>query len=152
MKKTFSEISKEIIDISQDYQNVNPEILNLFEHTFKVFLHIVKNSKDYQNKYEIFEVTMKELFGTMQKPKQFSKTNKTNKTNYSGDFNPNDQISGVDLTLLNRVKEKLNNVRESQNKTCKTSINNKQNGIDFLDKEEENIKKFAQNLKDKMLK
>ena len=83
--KKFNEICKEIIDISQEF---DPEIRNVFEHHFVRFIK------------------------SLQTPKKNPFHQKLVSQNF--DFDPNQEISGVDLDLVKKIKQQVKSLNENE--------------------------------------
>ena len=155
----FLDISTEILNKAKEYEEVNPEIANIFEHTFVTFMKIVQSLEknlpvtEGSIKSKVFD----DLFGPM-------KTNKSNKTNKScstkpkesddidldlyskitgksgtsggldtssdfGGFNPNENFNVPDENLLKNLKNNINKVRNINTKDIKKDIEKKNKEI-----------------------
>ena len=136
MQNTQDEISKQFIKVGTDilksakgYQKINPELLNIFEYTFKSYLDIVKYIQEGKNNINIMDLE-KYVFSKIFNNVKFEKINlKNNNCSVNNGFNPNQDINGVDMDLLQSLKKNINNIREK-----KVSIN------EYVDKVKEEYK------------
>lgn len=143
---SFLKISKEILETSKKYEDVNPEIQRIFETSFVTFMDIVKSLDKHipVNEGKIKTKIFEDLFGPMKKSnnqcgmtptKESSDIDKdlfkelTNKeaninTNAFGGFDPNaNNNNEPDIELLNDLKNKIKNInKEKLNKNNKKIV------------------------------
>jgi hypothetical protein len=139
----FLKISKEILETSKKYGDVNPEIQRIFETSFVTFMDIVKSLDKHipVNEGKIKTKIFEDLFGPMKKSnnqcgmtstkessdidKDLFKelTNKEANTNGFGGFDPNANPNEPDIELLSDLKNKIKNInKEKLNKNNKKIV------------------------------
>jgi hypothetical protein len=139
----FLKISKEILETSKKYGDVNPEIQRIFETSFVTFMDIVKSLDKHipVNEGKIKTKIFEDLFGPMKKsnnqcgmtPTKESSdidkdlfkelTNKEANTNGFGGFDPNANPNEPDIELLSDLKNKIKNInKEKLNKNNKKIV------------------------------
>ena len=106
MKKDFKKVSEEIIEVAKAYEDISPEISRTFEICFVSFLSVVKSCK---NPYDVKKVIFETLFNEkMNEPQNMQNMQNT----CSQGFNPDADIQGVSLDLLNDLKKNINKVKD----------------------------------------
>ena len=132
----FMDISKEILEVSKQYGELNTEYQNIFEITFVTFMKIVKSLEE---NLPVSEGTIRmkvyeDLFGKVNKTckpkikesndidndlyKKITGNNSAVSSDFGG-FNPNESFNTPDADLLNRLKSKVKNINKID-KECKT--------------------------------
>jgi hypothetical protein len=126
--KTFNEISKEIIDLSREYEEIDPDIARVFQDSFFVFLQTMKEiSKCSENneKGEISAQIKSRVFNTL-----FGDMSSCSTTGTSGGFNPNsfETANGINTSLLASLKNNINNIRSDMKKNSEDITNKLKEG------------------------
>jgi hypothetical protein len=94
VQETQNEISKQFVKVGNDilksakgYQEINPELLNIFEYTFKSYLDIVKYIQEGKNNINIIDLekyVFSKIFNNMKFEKLNDNFNKNSKGNSKG--------------------------------------------------------------------
>jgi hypothetical protein len=115
--REFKDICSDILKLSKEFENVNPEIQRIFEVTFVTFLRMTKTVTENVNlpQKEIEKEVFKSLFGD-----NLFKQNNIDTSNVDMDlanaimgFNPNAGNDKITKSALS-IKQKLNNINKQK--------------------------------------
>jgi hypothetical protein len=138
----FVEIGNNILKASKEYGEITPELQNIFEYTFKSYLDIVKYIQEAKQNINVIDIekhVFSKIFKNMKFEKNLGNINSQEscktcspQTNQDG-FNPNftPGLDGIDMDLLQSLKENINNVR---------TVNKESNMQDYVNKVKEEYK------------
>jgi hypothetical protein len=128
----FVEIGNNILDESKRYAEINPELQNIFEYTFKSYIEIVRYIQEGKNNINIIDIekyVFSKIFDNIEMPKR-EQGNCNIQSQNTGGFNPN-STDGINMELLTSLK---NNINKEINDNSNNSMNK------FVDKIKEEYK------------
>ena len=91
MKKEFLEISNEILDLNNQYREIDENIADAFEEMFFIFLAVVKEYQGGSSKEALKNTIYNILFQDSRTP----------------GFDPNMNFNNVDHDLLSKIKKQI---------------------------------------------